>query len=297
MLIKTPAEILQQGLKLAGRSSERQGRCCNKTNEKLFRGHYGSSSLVCAQILADLQTTDNAAAHIIVKNNQLKYYFVAHHLLAKYETREDRASAFGTSVRSDQDWSWTFVKKIAALKATKITWPAEWADGNMDLLLPMTVDCSHFATFELQTDPNNPKDPRNFSHKLHGPAVSYEVALAIHESRIVSINGPFPAATNDLTIFRGKLEAMIPDGSKAIADKAYQSSEKIAISSSHDTPELRRFKSRARARQESLWRRLKCFKCLGDRYRHPIEKHQTFFDAVCVIMQYQFENGSPLFAV
>jgi hypothetical protein len=290
MLIKTAAEILQEGLQLVGRGPERQARCCGRTNEKCFKGHYGSSSVVCAQILADLQTTDIAEAHISVKKQQLKYYFAAHHLLAKYETREDRASAFGSCVRSDQDWTWTFIEKISALKMAKIMWPADWVDGSMNILLPITVDASHFATFELQTDPNNPKDPRNFSHKIHGPAVSYEVALAIHESRIVSISGPFPAATNDLTIFRSKLEAMIPDGSKAIADSAYRSSEKVSVSCSHDSPELRRFKSRARARQESFWRRLKCFKCLGERYHHPIDKHRMIFEAVCVVVQYQFEH-------
>jgi hypothetical protein len=161
----------------------------------------------------------------------------------------------------------------------------------------LTVDASHFATFEIQTDPDAPQDPRNFSHKMHGPAVSYEAALSIHESRIVSINGPFPAGTNDLTIFRNKLEAMIPNGSKAIGDKAYASSDKITVARSQDPPEVRLFKTRARMRHEALWRRLKRFKCLGDRFRHPIDKHQTYFEAVCVVVQYQFENGSPLFAV
>jgi hypothetical protein len=100
-----------------------------------------------------------------------------------------------------------------------------------------------------------------------------------------------------MTIFRNKLEALIPNGSKAIADKAYRGSAKATTSSSTDPPELRKFKSRARARQESLWRRLKRFECLSDRFRHPIEKHQICFEAVCVIVQYQFENGSPLFSV
>jgi hypothetical protein len=280
MLIKTAPEILQEGLELVGVSIQRQARASNHTLEDRFKSHYGSSSLVLAEILADLQTTNISEARIdVLKKQQLKYYFQAHRLLTKYETQEDRASTFGNSIRTDQDWSWLFVEKIAALKAAKVSWPADWVDGNgnPNLLLPLTVDCSHFATFELQTDPNRPKDPRNFSHKIHGPAVSYEVALSIHESRIVSINGPFPAATHDLTIFRSKLEAMIPHGSKAIADKAYASSNKISISCSQDSPELRRFKSRARARQEALWRRLKRFKCLGDRYRHRIDKHQQFF--------------------
>ena len=148
-------------------------------------------------------------------------------------------------------------------------------------------------TYEIQTDPNAPQDRRRYSHKTNGPALSYEAALSSRESRIVSTNGPFPAGTNDLTIFRNKLEALIPNGSNAIADKAYRGSAKATTSSSTDPPELRKFKSRARARQESLWQRLKRFACLSDRFRHPIEKHQICFEAVCVIVQYQFEHDSP----
>lgn len=180
----------------------------------------------------------------------------------------------------------------------KIRWPPEWNDENPNmLLLPITVDASHFVTYELQTDPEAPQDRRNYSHKTNGPAVSYEAALDIHESRIVSINGPFPAGVSDIAIFRNKLEALIPAGSKAIADKGYRGSHKVSTPNAHDPEPLRKFKSRARARQESFFRRLKRFQCLGDRFCHPIHKHQYVFEAVCVIVQYQFENGSPLLSV
>jgi hypothetical protein len=150
-----------------------------------------------------------------------------------------------------RDRVWEFVNKFSALKQQKIAWPEEWA--NNCPLLPITVDASHFVTYEIQSDPNAPQDRRRYSHKTNGPALSYEAALSSRESRIVSTNGPFPAGTNDLTIFRNKLEALIPNGSNAIADKAYRGSAKATTSSSTDPPELRKFKSRARARQESLW--------------------------------------------
>jgi hypothetical protein len=77
-----------------------------------------------------------------------------------------------------------------------------------------------------------------------------------------------------MTIFRGRLEVLIPNGSKANADKVYRGSAKATTSSTTDPPELLKPKSRARARQESLWRRLKHFECLTDQFRHQIEKHQ-----------------------
>jgi hypothetical protein len=297
MLIKTPAEILQGGLTLIHYDEERQARASDATNRDQFMTHYGSTPEVLARIWDDLQTTTIAAARIDVSDDkELEYFFQVHHFLALYGRENERAATFGNSVRAARDEVWFYMDRIAALKAAKIIWPAAWVNGGNCPRLPITVDASHFVTYEVQTDPNAPQDRRQYSHKTNGPAVSYEVAVAIHESKIVSINGPFPAATSDLTIFRNKLEALIPNGSKAIADKAYRSN-KATTSSSADPPDLRRFKARARARQESLWRRLKRFRCLSDRFRHPIYKHQIFFEAVCVIVQYQFENGSPLFSV
>jgi O6-methylguanine-DNA--protein-cysteine methyltransferase len=91
---------------------------------------------------------------------------------------------------------------------------------------------------------------------------------------------------------------MIPPGKKVIADKGYRGEKDIiSTPSSQDPPELRKFKSRARARHESFNARIKNFRCLDMRFRHGIEKHKIVFEAVCVICQYQLENGSPLFDV
>jgi hypothetical protein len=298
MLIKTPAEVLHQGLALVHYDGERQARARNSSNEQQFRDIYGSTAEVVTVILMDLQTTNNPQSRINFKTDkEIEYFFQAHHFLSLYGTESERTATFGTCVRLARDRVWEIVEKIASLKTEKITWPATWVDGGNCPNFPISVDCSHFVTFEVQTDPIAPQDRRRYSHKTHGPAVSYEAALSIHECRIVSINGPFPAGVNDLTIFRNKLEALIPTGSKAIADKAYRSSRKATTASSADAPDLKRFKTRARMRQEALWRRLKQFQSLGNRFRHPIEKHQLVFEAVCVIVQYQFENGSPLFAV
>jgi DDE superfamily endonuclease len=296
MLNKTTAEILQQGLALIHYDGERQAQAGNVTKREVFKSHYGSQPEVVRQIWHDLQSTTIPAARVEATNEKvIEFYFQAHHFLTVYPREQQRTALFGTSIRTCRDRIWEFVDKLAYLKQAKITWPEEWAENCPRF--PITVDASHFVTYEIQSDPNAPQDRRRYSHKTNGPAVSYEAALAIHESRIVSINGPFPAGTNDLTIFRNRLEALIPMGSKAIADKAYRGSIKATTSSSTDPADLRRFKSRARSRQESLWRRLKRFQCLSDQFRHPIEKHQICFEAVCVVVQYQFEHGSPLFPV
>ncbi|KAL7573669.1 hypothetical protein ACA910_008356 [Epithemia clementina (nom. ined.)] len=88
----------------------------------------------------------------------------------------------------------------------------------------------------------------------------------------------------------------------AIADRGYATSgpvlmRKLATPNPADSDELRRCKSRARARHETLNERIKNFKILLETYRHNVEKHKAAFEAVCVMVQYQLNNGAPLFDV
>jgi hypothetical protein len=104
------------------------------------------------------------------------------------------------------------------------------------------------------------------------------------------MKGPKPASTHDITIYREELKNKIPAGKRAIGDKGYRGEPNtISTPSSRDPEELRRFKSRARARHESFNGRIKNFKCLAERFRHGKHKHQICFEAVCVIVQYQLD--------
>ena len=113
------------------------------------------------------------------------------------------------------------------------------------------------------------------------------------------MNGPFKASKHDVTIFRSDvLMDMIPPGHRMIADNGYRG-EAVVVSapSSYDPKVLRKFKSRARARQESFNGHIQNFKCIYEIFRHGKDKHKIAFEAVCVIIQYQMEFGSPLFDV
>ena len=126
----------------------------------------------------------------------------------------------------------------------------------------------------------------------------YELAVSVYHNKLVWMNGPFPAGKPDITIFReeGGLKDKIPDGKRVIGDKGYRGEKDImALPNAHDTEEVRMFKGRARARQEGFNAKVKNFNALEHRFQHKIEKHQTAFEAACVICQYQLENGSALF--
>jgi hypothetical protein len=137
-----------------------------------------------------------------------------------------------------------------------------------------------------------------YSHKFDGPGLTYELGIAIHQQKLVWIRGPEPSGKGDLQNFRAPdgLKSKIPLGKKVVADSIYKDVA-CAIKNPQDTADVRRFKRRARARHETFNGRLKNFRVLAETFRHGHSKHMWVFEAVCVITQYEIENGHPLFDV
>lgn len=65
-----------------------------------------------------------------------------------------------------------------------------------------------------------------------------------------------------------------------------------------DSDEVRIFKNRARCRHETFNKRMKDFNIIAFPFRSPdpLEHKQAFY-AVALIIQYQMENGNPIFSV
>jgi len=164
-----------------------------------------------------------------------------------------------------------------------------------DTIFIISVDGTHCRINEPRKNPSS----QWYSHKFHKPGVTYELGIDIRSSKLVWINGPFPAGQNDLQVFRkeGGLKSQIPDGKKAIADSGYAGEPKLSIQNPHDTSLVKNYKNRARARHESFNGRIKSFKILDERFRHGFAKHKAVFEAVCVIVQFDLENGHPLFGI
>jgi hypothetical protein len=192
----------------------------------------------------------------------------------------------------------------------QIVWPEEWDDPDDDVpIFLISVDGVHCRLNEPK-HPTKMKNKAFYSHKFDEAGLAYELALSVFGGEnLVWMDGPFPASNNDGGIFSGKekgrkkkkvaLVDKIQKGHKAIADNGYKGDfgGKLTKSSSLDSENLRRIKSRAKARQESFNARIKVFGVLHDRFRHGIEKHKICFEAVCVIVQYQLEAGPGLFEV
>jgi hypothetical protein len=188
--------------------------------------------------------------------------------------------------------------------SAQIVWPSNWtpehanAQNNNDVpVFLVTVDGVHCRVQEPQ-HPTKSKDQSYYSHKFKQSGLNYELGLSVFDDSLVWMNGPFKASRHDITIFRNAgLQERIPAGHRIIGDRGYIGEPAvISTTNPHDPAELRKFKSRARARHESFNGRIKKFKSLDERFRHGVAKHKVVFEAICVICQYQMETGSPLFS-
>jgi hypothetical protein len=92
------------------------------------------------------------------------------------------------------------------------------------------------------------------------------------------------------------MATLMTQGKRAIGDGGYTGEPNhIAVRNKLDTPEVMDFKKRARACHETFNERIKAFNVLDTRFRHCHTKHKLVFEAVCVLTQYDIENGHPLF--
>jgi hypothetical protein len=294
-------DVLQKGLKLAQVDAHRKSA---KWQLQQFHAHYGSDPIDLANIWYDLTMTDIAKAKLSAKEkseNGFRMFMISNFFLWTYpkssKITASRFKIYEGYCRGETLWKW--VGKIAALKEKKIVWDARLDSVDSEVFI-VTVDGTDFRMWEKKHN-LLPMDKGYCSHKYRHCAVKYEIAVSIFKSKCVWISGPHRGGKHDITIFREGLKDKIKQGKKLPVDRGYKSSKldegMLSPPCALDSKELNNFKSRARLRQETFNGRLKFFDALGQTFRHGIDKHKLVLEAVCVIVQYQMDNGRPLFAV
>lgn len=246
VLIKISSKkFLKLGLELVGYDAKRQHRTRTATNVVRFRSNFGAGPKTCRAIFRDLQTTEIEEARIDKPN--YFYFLVALNWLKTYKKEGVMAGHFKRDEKTLRENIRVYVKAVQALAAEKIQW-IDVADDKEIFIL--TVDGVHFRINEPRHRPSS----RWYSHKSDSAGLAYEIAISIHENKIVWINGPFMAAEDDRNIFLGHARAKtrpkkldvdgkesdtafdclydkIPAGKKGIADRLYEGDcqEKLAI--------------------------------------------------------------------
>jgi DDE superfamily endonuclease len=196
-----------------------------------------------------------------------------------------------------------FTHNIRTFK--KISWPYTGEDLPIYHQLPFflaSVDGVHCSIEEPRKVPSK----KWFSHKSNGPALTYQVVIALRENKVLFISGPYPAGQSDIIVFRKDdgIKHRIPPGKRIVADRGYNGEPEVLSVPSHlhDSLLANNFKRRARARQETFNARLKEFKVLDVPFRHliklPMEQqyslveHKRVFESISVMVQYDLKYRS-----
>jgi len=200
---------------------------------------------------------------------------------------------------------WFYVHEIRALEETVIMWNHRKTNDRGDDCL-VSVDCID-CEFQQILVPH-PTEPGKkivnkalYSHKFHGPALRYEVAVSLLSSDIVWINGPFcPGDWNDLEIFRLNLMNQLEVGERIEADNGYVGEAPVYVvcpaSCTSTEPSLAMMK-RVEGRHEAMNRHLKNWKCMKGNFDvkgSPVEKmemHGNLFRACAIVKQVAMQMG------
>ena len=294
-VILAPSEVLDLGLSYLRLETRRWSE--KKKNED-FKSLYGSSPSTVAMIWSEMiQSTKILKEE---ERNSFKSFMVAmHYLWARPKNSTILAVTMGISERDARGaplWDW--IKRIARLQEKKID-----SSLTMTEKFAISADGVDFKVWEKK-HPRYNIDKKACSHKFNSCAAKYLIALSLQESKVVFIAGPYIGGVSDteMMVHSGLQDLLIEKKKLVMVDRGFHSDIKLhrethAYPDEIDNPKLHNFKSRARLRQEAFNGKLKKFSIMEQTFKHKFEKHKFVFEAVVVIVQFQMENGQPLFSV
>ena len=144
---------------------------------------------------------------------------------------------------------------------------------------------------DFRTQEKHPFDKGLYSHKFNSAGLRYEIAVGIYNGYIVWVNGPFPAGEwPDSRIVQHAFIGYLCSDEIFLADRGYRGVP-YAITPGGHPPQLERLISKLRARHETVNRKMKEYRCLGDLCRHTPEQHGTLFYAVANLVQLRIETS------
>lgn len=277
-------QMLRRGLRVGKIFA---GNLQRKAVIDLFRASFGLHPRLCSVVWKDLLVNG-----IVGEGEEdLFAFFAALSFLRTYDKEKKRRSVFEMNEKTLREVTWPWVRKIAALKALKITWPAE---EEWETIFICSVGGTHRRTQEPR-DPHIRRNPRNYSHKFSQAGVNHEIALHLYENRVVHAKRFDPAGRPDKSIFKDELVHKVPHGKRVVVDNGYDGLPDIySAYNQFDSPAVRKFKKRAKSRQESFNRLLKHWEAFDARFRScNLEREDWVFDAVVTLCQYEISSTDP----
>jgi hypothetical protein len=123
VLVYTPDEMMEIGLRLEGTSIERQRRQQTAALIDDFKGCYGVHPRVLAEIWVDLQINPIEADRIQLRKNTVNVFnfLKTYKFLHQYPTEVQRKVNTGRTRKTNRQWTWYFTERIKALKKHKVS--------------------------------------------------------------------------------------------------------------------------------------------------------------------------------
>jgi hypothetical protein len=195
------------------------------------------------------------------------------HFLRAYDTVDALCHRLNVTAKTWRKWVWAMVAAIA--QTDMVSWEDRFQGMVPGATALVTVDGTDCMIREPE-----PFDKKWFSHKFNGPGLRYEIAVAIYTGWIVWVHGPFPAGEwTDARIVRDALVGYLCSDEQFVADSGYRGCDGALTPTGLSTPRDKQMAA-FRARHETVNRRLKEFRCISAKSRHPPEKHGLMFLAV-----------------
>jgi len=295
----TRASILSFGLSLVGFDLDRQD-CREELSIRRFRSHYGIGPKAVQALVNDMLRYQK-------KSINMTALFIALYWLKLYPIEEVMAGTFNDSEEVCRKKSQEYAKRIQFLKKLKINFRD--VDNSCEFL---PVDVVHMKTQEFRCTPST----MWYSHKSNGPALAYEAVTDPVNGKIVWFNGPKPPTISDIEFLRGgkagrknewdksALYFHIPNNAKLVGDSAYGGQpDKVTTTNNQHNRKTKEMFARMKSFQETVFNRMKNFTVCSGTFRHGSgtddkkKKHKMVAEAVAVLVEYDIENGHPLFEV
>ena len=299
------SDVLERGLRYVNNGDALKNKSEVYRNEE-FHSLFGSSPLDLASQWYD-GTHDaihcwNLSYKEITRG--FKSFMMAHYWLWTYPKNATITASHLKvhKTRTKGKYLWVWIKRIADLSSKVIYWPEELDCPSAQVFIAST-DGVDFRTWEQKKHPTLPIDTELCSWKYKHAALKYQIAIAVHTPQCIHIFGPCRGGEDDKTMLKNSgLLDKVKNGKLVIMDGGYkgikagaENKKKVSVPNPYDSKEVHNFKSRVRLRQETFNGRIKHFRALQDTFRHDPSKHQMVFTAVVVTVQYQMNNGSPIY--
>ena len=280
----SPPEYKAIGLALLRKENQRKNwQYTEQSQKKDWATFYGIAPEVASNVWNKL-----VARGRIPNAGKPKHLLFAYIFLKVYSGDKPMSKIVGCHFNTFSKWAWIFIRLVHGLhqevirfENRLINW--DWTKTNASC----TVDCTTFGCLDTF-----PFDKAMWDPKRERAGLKYEVAHSIHNASIVHWNGWFKGSVSDIKIFRDCLKEKL-EPTECVESDSGCSGE--ACLKNPDVAKSRKSKQQkgvVRARQETIFCKMKKFGSMSGIWIHDYDKHELAFGAIIVSIQLGLELGT-----